>query len=131
MGVGALLKMWKWIFRYQAHGYRFSNDHRYNGAVICSQYSSVENEMAEVVIYTRNFCGFCTAAKRLLDSKGVSYTEHDASFSNELRKEMIQRAHGKATFPQIFVGKRHVGGCDELHELERRGKLDDLLRSAA
>ena len=87
--------------------------------------------MAEVVIYTRNFCGFCTAAKRLLDSKGVSYTERDASFSNELRKEMIQRAKGKATFPQIFIGNRHVGGCDELHELERRGKLDDLLRSAA
>lgn len=87
--------------------------------------------MANVTIYTRKFCGFCTAAKRLLDQKGVRYEEHDATFSKELRQEMINRAGGKSTFPQIFVGKTHVGGCDELHALDRAGKLDDLLQAAA
>ncbi|WP_136658433.1 glutaredoxin 3 [Nitratireductor sp. XY-223] len=87
--------------------------------------------MADVTIYTRKFCGFCTAAKRLLDNKGVAYAEHDATFSSDLRAEMIQRAGGRATFPQIFIGARHVGGCDELHALERGGKLDALLHSAA
>jgi glutaredoxin 3 len=72
-------------------------------------------------------CGYCTAAKRLLDKKGVEYLEHDASFSPGLRAEMIQRANGRATFPQIFIGDRHIGGSDELHELERAGKLDTLL----
>ena len=85
--------------------------------------------MAEVTIYTRMMCGYCTAAKRLLDAKGVTYTEHDASFSPELRREMIQRANGRSTFPQIFVGDHHVGGCDELHALERQGRLDALLAS--
>jgi len=83
--------------------------------------------MTEVTIYTRMMCGYCAAAKRLLDNKGVAYTEHDASFSPELRKEMIQRANGRSTFPQIFIGETHVGGSDELHALERAGKLDPLL----
>lgn len=83
--------------------------------------------MADVTIYTRMFCGYCSAAKRLLDSKGVAYTEHDASFSPALRQEMVTRASGRATFPQIFIGEVHVGGCDELHELERQGRLDSLL----
>lgn len=83
--------------------------------------------MADVVIYTRQMCGFCTAAKRLLDKKGVVYQEHDATFSPELRREMTQKANGRATFPQIFVGTTHVGGCDDLHDLERAGKLDALL----
>ena len=83
--------------------------------------------VAEVTIYTRMMCGYCTAAKRLLDRKGVAYTEHDASFSPALRQEMIARANGRSTFPQIFVGDRHVGGCDDLHELERQGRLDALL----
>ena len=83
--------------------------------------------MVDVTIYTRMACGFCTAAKRLLDSKGVAYEEHDASFSPELRQEMIARAKGRSTFPQIFVGDVHVGGCDDLHALERVGKLDGLL----
>ena len=83
--------------------------------------------MQEVTIYTRLGCGYCSAAKRLLDSKGVAYVEHDASFSPELRQEMIQRANGRSTFPQIFVGDRHVGGSDDIHELERSGKLDPLL----
>ena len=83
--------------------------------------------MAQVTIYTRDFCGYCAAAKRLLSEKGVDFTEHDASFSPDLRKEMIQRANGRSTFPQIFIGKTHVGGCDDLYELDRTGKLDPLL----
>ncbi|WP_346892350.1 glutaredoxin 3 [uncultured Roseibium sp.] len=83
--------------------------------------------MAEVVIYTRQLCGFCTAAKRLLEKKGVSFQEFDATFDPALRQEMVQRANGRATFPQIFIGSTHVGGCDELHDLERAGKLDPLL----
>ncbi len=83
--------------------------------------------MAEVTIYTRMMCGYCAAAKRLLDSKGVAYTEHDASFSPDLRQEMIGRANGRSTFPQIFIGETHVGGSDELHALERSGRLDALL----
>lgn len=86
--------------------------------------------MAEVTIYTRVMCGYCAAAKRLLELKGVAYTEHDASFSPELRQEMIGRAHGRSTFPQIFIGNVHVGGCDDLHELEREGRLDELLAGA-
>ena len=83
--------------------------------------------MAEVTIYTRMMCGYCAAAKRLLDRKGVAYTEYDASFSPELRQEMIGRANGRSTFPQIFIGDVHVGGSDDLHELERQGRLDALL----
>lgn len=82
--------------------------------------------MPEVTIYTRMMCGYCAAAKRLLDQKGVAYVEHDASFSPELRQEMIQRS-GRNTFPQIFIGDVHVGGSDDLHELEAAGKLDALL----
>ncbi|WP_274426117.1 glutaredoxin 3 [Chelativorans sp. YIM 93263] len=87
--------------------------------------------MADVIIYTRPGCGFCTAAKRLLDQKGVAYTEHDVGSSPELRKEMIQRARGHSTFPQIFINDAHIGGCDELYALERAGKLDDLLEGRA
>ncbi len=83
--------------------------------------------MVDVTIYTRMMCGYCAAAKRLLDKKGVAYTEHDASFSPELRQEMIGRANGRYTFPQIFVGDVHVGGCDDLHALEAQGRLDALL----
>ncbi|HEY4193463.1 MAG TPA: glutaredoxin 3 [Mesorhizobium sp.] len=83
--------------------------------------------MADVTIYTRAMCGYCAAAKRLLDRKGVTYTEHDASFSPELRQEMISRAKGGSTFPQIFVGDVHVGGSDDLHALEAAGRLDALL----
>ena len=61
--------------------------------------------MVDVTIYTRMMCGYCTAAKRLLERKGVAYTEHDASFSPELRQEMIARANGRSTFPQIFIGE--------------------------
>jgi glutaredoxin 3 len=87
--------------------------------------------MVDVTIYTRMMCGYCTAAKRLLDRKGVSYTEHDASFSPELRREMIERANGGSTFPQIFVGDVHVGGSDDLHALDAQGRLDGLLATGA
>jgi glutaredoxin 3 len=83
--------------------------------------------MADVTIYTRMMCGYCAAAKSLLERKGVTYTEHDASFSPELRSEMISRAHGGSTFPQIFVGDVHVGGCDDLYALDAEGRLDGLL----
>ena len=83
--------------------------------------------MADVEIYTRMMCGYCSAAKRLLEKKGVAYTENDASYSPELRQEMISRANGRTTFPQIFIGDVHVGGCDDLHALEAQGRLDALL----
>lgn len=83
--------------------------------------------MAEVTIYTRQGCGYCTAAKRLLEKKGVAYVEHDATGDPTLRSEMIGRANGRSTFPQIFIGSTHVGGCDDLHALDAAGKLDPLL----
>lgn len=83
--------------------------------------------MADVTIYTRDFCGYCAAAKRLLTEKGVAFTEHDATYSPDLRKEMIQRANGRSTFPQIFIGATHVGGCDDLYALNDAGRLDTLL----
>ena len=83
--------------------------------------------MANVTIYTRQFCGFCSAAKRLLDKKGVAYVEHDATFNPDLKREMIQRSHGGSTFPQIFIGDTHVGGYDDMALLDRRGGLDLLL----
>ncbi|MGW9231463.1 glutaredoxin 3 [Pseudorhizobium sp. NPDC055634] len=83
--------------------------------------------MADVTIYTRQGCGYCSRAKSLLQSKGISFTEHDATFSPDLRQEMIQKANGSSTFPQIFIDGKHVGGCDDLHALDRAGKLDEML----
>ena len=83
--------------------------------------------MPKVKIYTRKMCGFCSAAKNLLKSKGISFDELDATFDRKLRMEMIAKAKGGATFPQIFIGKHHVGGCDELFGLESAGKLNALL----
>lgn len=83
--------------------------------------------MSDVTIYTRKFCGYCSAAMALLDKKGVEYDEHDGTFDREIRAEMIKKANGASTFPQIFVGALHVGGCDELMDLERQGGLDPLL----
>ena len=82
--------------------------------------------MAHVTIYTRPFCGFCARALGLLKQKGAQVTEIEAGFDPALRREMIGRS-GASTFPQIFVGEAHVGGCDELIELEREGRLDGLL----
>ncbi|SOC84393.1 glutaredoxin 3 [Ensifer adhaerens] len=82
--------------------------------------------MVPVTIYTRQMCGYCSAAKALLDRKGVNYTEHDASFDPKRRQEMMERS-GRTTFPQIFIGEKHVGGCDDLHALDGAGKLDAML----
>ncbi|MEM9343205.1 MAG: glutaredoxin 3 [Pseudomonadota bacterium] len=83
--------------------------------------------MQNVEIYTSPLCGFCHAAKRLLTQKGVSFTEFDVSLAPEKRQEMLQRANGRHTVPQIFIGATHVGGCDDLYDLERSNKLDALL----
>ncbi|MGH1576072.1 glutaredoxin 3 [Planktotalea sp.] len=83
--------------------------------------------MKQVEIYTSPLCGFCHAAKRLLKSKGVNYSEVDVLVHPTRKAEMIQRANGGRTVPQIFIGDEHVGGCDELHALERAGKLDAML----
>ncbi|SLN30851.1 Glutaredoxin-3 [Roseovarius albus] len=83
--------------------------------------------MKLVEIYTSPLCGFCHAAKRLLNEKGVSFSEVNVLAQPARKTEMIQRANGGRTVPQIFVGETHVGGCDDLYALERAGKLDSLL----
>ncbi len=85
--------------------------------------------MAEVVIYTRPFCGYCSRAVALLKQKRAPFTEIEAGFDPEKRQEMMQRS-GRHTFPQIFIGGTHIGGCDEMMALERAGKLDALLQAA-
>jgi len=85
------------------------------------------NVMSPVDIYTTRYCPYCNAAKALLKRKGVTYSEIDVSRDWERRNEMIQRANGRMMVPQIFIGPVHVGGSDELHALERAGKLDPLL----
>ena len=85
--------------------------------------------MQPVEIYTSPLCGFCHAAKRLLNEKGVSFAEVDVLAQPERKSEMIERANGGRTVPQIFIGYSHVGGCDDLYALERAGKLDALLAS--
>jgi glutaredoxin 3 len=87
--------------------------------------------MAHVTIYTKPYCPYCIRAVSLLEKKGVAFTEVEAAFDPEKRREMMQRAGGRATFPQIFVGERHIGGCDDMLALERDGKLDPLLQQAA
>jgi glutaredoxin 3 len=80
-----------------------------------------------VEIYTKTFCPYCWRAKSLLESKGVEYKEIGVDFGGELKQVMIQRASGRTTVPQIFIGDVHVGGCDDLVALDREGKLDQLL----
>ena len=84
--------------------------------------------MKPVTIYTKNWCGYCHRAKALLDRKSVPYDEIDVGDSPELAAEMIDRAGGGWTVPQIFVGDRHVGGCDDLHALEALGALEPMLQ---
>ena len=86
--------------------------------------------MPPIEIYTTPFCPYCHAAKELLRKKHAAYTEIDVS-DRELRSKMIERANGRTTVPQIFIGSTHVGGCDDLYELEQAGKLDPLLGEAA
>ena len=83
--------------------------------------------MPPVEIYTTRWCPYCHSAKALLTRKGVTFTEIDLSAERERRDEMIERANGRMTVPQIFIGPVHVGGSDDLHALERAGKLDTLL----
>jgi len=84
--------------------------------------------MAFVDIYTRRFCSYCHFAKELLSRKGVSFHEIDVTGNQQMRDEMIRRAGGHSTLPQIFIGTTYVGGCDELYALEDAGKLDPLLQ---
>jgi glutaredoxin 3 len=84
--------------------------------------------MADVVIYTRPFCGYCASALSLLAKKAVPFTEIDAGFDPAKRAEMQARS-GRRTFPQIFIGEKHIGGCDEMMALERAGELDVLLKA--
>jgi glutaredoxin 3 len=84
-------------------------------------------DMADVVIYTRDFCYYSDAARELLTRKGVTFKDVNATGKRELRAEMIEKANGASTFPQIFIGDTHVGGCDDLYALEDAGKLDALL----
>jgi len=83
--------------------------------------------MKPVEIYTSPFCGYCHAAKRLLGQKKVEYTEINVAMNPAKRQEMMSRAHGRYTVPQIFIGEDHVGGFDDLAMLDRAGKLDALL----
>ena len=83
--------------------------------------------MPPVKIYTTRYCPFCNAAKALLKRKGVAFSEFDVGANWDRRGEMIRRANGRMTVPQIFIGAMHVGGSDELHALEHAGKLDPLL----
>ncbi|MFP7569355.1 glutaredoxin 3 [Marivita sp. S2033] len=85
--------------------------------------------MPTIEIYTSPLCGFCHAAKRLLTQKGATFTEIDVWSDPSRKPEMIQRANGKTSVPQIFIGKTHVGGCDELYALDRANKLDPMLKA--
>ena len=86
--------------------------------------------MAAVLIYTTRYCPYCHSAKALLEQKGAAFTEIDVSGDREGRQKMVERANGRTTVPQIFIGATHVGGCDELYELDAAGRLDPLLTDA-
>jgi glutaredoxin 3 len=85
--------------------------------------------MAAITIYTKSWCPYCAAAKNLLNQKGAAFTEIDIEAKSGARQEMIQRAGGRSTVPQIFIGERHVGGCDDLYALEDGGQLETMLRA--
>ncbi len=85
--------------------------------------------MAKVTIYTRQFCPYCTRAVALLKDKKADFREIDAGMNSELKDEMIRRSGGGRTFPQIFVGDTHIGGCDDMMALDRAGRLDPMLAS--
>ena len=87
--------------------------------------------MTPVTIYTKAWCPYCMAAKELLETKGVGFKEIEIGRDPELRDEMMTKARGRSTVPQIFIGERHVGGCDDLYALDKRGELDRLLTQAA
>jgi len=86
--------------------------------------------MAAVEIYTIQYCPYCQWAKELLSQKGISFNEIDVTGNRDIRRQMIERANGRSTYPQIFIGTDHVGGCDDLYALDEAGKLDLLLARA-
>lgn len=83
--------------------------------------------MAKVEIYTKDWCGYCARAKRLLTERGAEVEDIPVDMGGDKKTEMIQRAGGRTTVPQIFIGGQHIGGCDDLFALERSGKLAELL----
>jgi len=85
--------------------------------------------MSQVTIYTKANCPYCVRAKSVLDNKGVAYQEIRIDEQPELRPQMIERAAGRTTVPQIFIGEQHIGGCDDMLALDAAGKLDPLLQS--
>ena len=86
--------------------------------------------MAKVEIYTSMLCGYGHAAKRLLKERGAAFTEYDVGGDFEKRVKMTERAGGRTTVPQIFINDRHIGGCDDLYDLDRAGKLTPLLAAS-
>jgi glutaredoxin 3 len=85
--------------------------------------------MAQITIYTTRLCPYCFAAKRLLAEKGAAFEEIDVTFDAQTRRAMAERAGGRRSVPQIFIGEVHVGGCDDLHDLNESGGLDPLLQA--
>jgi len=84
---------------------------------------------AKVEIYTWSTCPFCLRAKSLLNKKGVNFTEYSIDRDDDARAKMAQRANGRRSVPQIFINDNHIGGCDDIHGLDRQGKLDEMLAS--
>lgn len=85
--------------------------------------------MAKVVMYTKPGCPYCARALGLLERKHADVTDISAAFDPKLKAEMVEKSGGRATFPQIFIGGKHVGGCDDLHDLDAKGGLDPLLKA--
>jgi glutaredoxin 3 len=85
--------------------------------------------MPAITIYTKSWCPYCSAAKDLLNQKGASFTEIDIETTPGARQEMVQKANGRGTVPQIFIGDRHVGGCDDLYALDGQGRLEAILQA--
>ncbi|KAF0227991.1 MAG: glutaredoxin [Beijerinckiaceae bacterium] len=85
--------------------------------------------MPEIIVYSKSTCPYCRAAKALLAQKGAAFTEIDLTTDPEGQRAMAKRANGRSTVPQIFIGGQHIGGCDDLHALDARGRLDPLLKA--
>ena len=85
--------------------------------------------MAAITIYTKDWCPYCAAAKKLLTEKGAPFTEIDIGAKPEMRAEMIQKAGGRTSVPQIFIDGRHIGGCDDIYALDARDELEVLLKA--
>lgn len=85
-------------------------------------------KMAEIVIYTTNYCPYCVKAKQLLIKKGVEFEEFDLTDNDEARIALVEKSGGRKTVPQIFINDQHIGGCDDLYALDAKGELDTLLR---